>query len=185
MDYEHTFAIVDFGKSPTYDIILCNPFMRQSRMVHDWLFNYIYLQKEGAIIPFNLKGHSYQDGARTPVEDLKSATTISKISKPIWVGKSARLWICRASIDVRSMNNSEEDQVGKLGDIYIPKSFLKNKFKPLGWTDVLATLDVCVDEVTLTLFSDEEGYDIMPLQIIIIVNHEKQNQELITSRRGT
>ena len=28
VEYEHTFAIVDFGKSPNYDIILGHPFMR-------------------------------------------------------------------------------------------------------------------------------------------------------------
>ena len=42
--YEHTFAIVDFGKSPNYDIILGRPFMRQLKMIQDWGFNYIYLR---------------------------------------------------------------------------------------------------------------------------------------------
>ena len=31
--YEHTFVVVDFGKSPNYDIILGRPFMRQLKMV--------------------------------------------------------------------------------------------------------------------------------------------------------
>ena len=43
VEYEHTFAVVDFGKSPNYDIILGQPFMQQLKMIQDWGFNYIYL----------------------------------------------------------------------------------------------------------------------------------------------
>ena len=31
--YEHMFAVVDFGKSPKFDIILGRPFMRQLKMI--------------------------------------------------------------------------------------------------------------------------------------------------------
>ena len=43
VEYEHTFAVVDFGTSPNYEIILGRPFMRQLKMIQDWGFNYIYL----------------------------------------------------------------------------------------------------------------------------------------------
>ena len=33
IEYEHTFAIVDFGKSANYEVILGRPFMRHFRMV--------------------------------------------------------------------------------------------------------------------------------------------------------
>ena len=33
VEFEHTFAIVDFGKSSNYDIILGRPFMRQLKMI--------------------------------------------------------------------------------------------------------------------------------------------------------
>ena len=46
VEYEHTFAIVNFGKSPNYDIILRRPFMRQLKMIQDWGFNYIYLRQQ-------------------------------------------------------------------------------------------------------------------------------------------
>lgn len=48
-EYEHTFAIVDFGKNPNYDIILQRPFMHQLKMVQDWGYNYLYLRQESAI----------------------------------------------------------------------------------------------------------------------------------------
>ena len=35
VEYEHTFAVVDFGKIPNYEIILGCPFMRQLKMVQD------------------------------------------------------------------------------------------------------------------------------------------------------
>ena len=44
VEYEHTFAVVDFGKSLNYEIILGRLFMRQLKMIQDWGFNYIYLR---------------------------------------------------------------------------------------------------------------------------------------------
>ena len=43
IEYEHTFAIVDFGKNTNYEVILGCPFMRQFQMVQDWGYNYLYL----------------------------------------------------------------------------------------------------------------------------------------------
>ena len=40
IEYEHTFAVVDFGKKPKYEIILGCPFMRQLKMIQDWVYNY-------------------------------------------------------------------------------------------------------------------------------------------------
>ena len=44
IEYEHTFAVKDFGKKPNYKIILGCPFMRQLKMIQDWDYNYIYLR---------------------------------------------------------------------------------------------------------------------------------------------
>ena len=35
IEYEHTFAVVDFGKKPNYKIILGCPFMCQLKMIQD------------------------------------------------------------------------------------------------------------------------------------------------------
>lgn len=48
VEYEHTFAVVDFGKNPNYEVILGRPFMRQLKMIQDWGFNYIYLRQDSA-----------------------------------------------------------------------------------------------------------------------------------------
>ena len=39
--YEHTFAVVEFGKDPNYHIILGCPFMRQMKMIQDWGYDYL------------------------------------------------------------------------------------------------------------------------------------------------
>ena len=33
IEYEHTFAMVNFGKKPNYEIILGRQFMRQTKMI--------------------------------------------------------------------------------------------------------------------------------------------------------
>ena len=35
IEYEHTFAVVDLGLNPNYDVILGRPFMRQLKMIQD------------------------------------------------------------------------------------------------------------------------------------------------------
>ena len=35
IEYEHTFAIVDFGQNANYEVILGRPFMHQFQMVQD------------------------------------------------------------------------------------------------------------------------------------------------------
>ena len=72
VEYEHTFAVVDFVKSPNYDIILGRFLMRQLKMVQDWGFNYLYLRQVSAITRVNLKDHSYRDVGKTPIEDFLS-----------------------------------------------------------------------------------------------------------------
>ena len=75
IEYEHTFAIVDFGKNANYEVILGRPFMRQFRMVQDWGYNYLYLRHETAITRVNLKNHSHRDVTHMPMEDFDSASS--------------------------------------------------------------------------------------------------------------
>ena len=97
VEYEHTFAVVDFEKNPNYDIILGRPFMRQLKMIQDWGFNFIYLRQPQAISRINLGNHTYRDVAKTPVEDFERATAIEKSSRPSWVQSDSHLWMCGAS----------------------------------------------------------------------------------------
>ena len=74
IEYEHTFAIVNFGKKNNYDIILGRLFMRKLKMVQDWGYEYIYLRHTDYTTRINLKDHSYRDVMKTPVENFDSAT---------------------------------------------------------------------------------------------------------------
>ena len=84
--------------------------------------------------------------AKILVEDFESATT--SYAKPSWIGKSTHLWMCEAfegEID-------EEDEEPKLDEDYILETFPNDQFIPDACQDVLATVDVCVNEVTPTIF---------------------------------
>ena len=61
-------------------------------------------------------------------------------------------------------------------DAYIPEPFPEDEFKPIEWRGILATLDVCVNETTPTVFCNEEGYDVIPI-CMIKVNHKNGDPE--------
>ena len=73
--YEHTFAIVDFGTDPNYEVILGRPFMRQLMAIQDWGYNYLYLRHDGVTTRVNLSTHEFRDVEKLPVADFESATT--------------------------------------------------------------------------------------------------------------
>ena len=66
----HTFAIVDFGRDPDYEVILGKPFMRQLLIIQDWGYNYLYLQNDGITMRVNLSTHEYRDVAKLPIVDF-------------------------------------------------------------------------------------------------------------------
>jgi hypothetical protein len=177
VEYEQTFAVVDFGLNPNYDIILGRPFMRQLKMIQDWGFNYIYLGQEDAITRINLADHSYRDVARTPIEDFESATAMDKSTRPSRESFEMLLWMCGAS-ECGSEGKAEctKDRESQ-DEAYIPEPFLEAKLQPDGWQDVLATVDVCVNEVTPTVFCDEEGYDLTPFHMIRVITNNVENME--------
>ena len=75
IEYEHTFAIVDFGRNTNYEVILGWPFMRQFQMVQNWGYNYLHLWNETAITRVNLKNHFHRDVTRMPMEEFDSASS--------------------------------------------------------------------------------------------------------------
>ena len=70
----------------------------------------------------------------------------------------------------------EKDVEPKIDEDYILEPFPNDQFIPDAWQDVLATVDVCVNEVTPTVFCDEEGYDIIPVHMVRVL-HEETKQE--------
>ena len=68
---------------------------------------------------------------------------------------------------------------GRDGDdeAYIAEPFPEAKLQPDGWYDVLATVDVCVNEVTPTVFCDEQGYDLVPFHMIKVITQPNTNEK--------
>ena len=91
IEYEHTFAIVDFGKRTNFEIILGCPFMRQLKMIQDWGYNHLYLRRLSAITRINISDHSYRDVTKTPVQEFDSATVNTSTS---WSRGKTHLWMC-------------------------------------------------------------------------------------------
>ena len=84
IQYEHMFVVVDFGKSPNYDIIL--GFSSVAEVWHYHIADYIYLRRPKAITRINLIDHSYQDVAKTPIEEFETIISIGDDSDiPSWV----------------------------------------------------------------------------------------------------
>ena len=69
-------------------------------------------------------------------------------------------------VTARTVQNWEP----KLDEDYILEPFPNDQFIPDAWQDVLATVDVCVNEVTPTVFCDEEGYDIVPVHMVRVLS---------------
>ena len=95
IEYEHTFAIVDFSRETNYEVILGRPFMHQLQMIQDWGYNYLYLRHDSIITRVNLKNHSYQDVTRSPVDEFDSAS--SEATRITVSDGKEELWMCGAS----------------------------------------------------------------------------------------
>ena len=59
--YIHSFAIVDFGQDPSYEVILGRPFMCQLQVIQDWGFDYLYLRHDDITTRVNLVDYTYRD----------------------------------------------------------------------------------------------------------------------------
>ena len=71
-----------------------------------------------------------------------------------------------------------QDQEGQ-DEAYIPKSFLEAQLELAGWRDILATVDVYEYETIPIVFYDEEGYDIIPIKMVVIIPRITEKNEAI------
>ncbi|MCO5563849.1 hypothetical protein L7F22_017498 [Adiantum nelumboides] len=184
IDYEHTFAVVDFGKTNNFDIILERPFMRQLKMIQDCGYDQIYLRHKELVTKTNMKDHSYRDVAKTPVQEFDS-TTINGKEVPAWMQTKAHIWMCGPS---ESGDLTKEECIlerSVTDEAYIPEPFPEHLFEPFGWTQILSTLDICVNKLTPTKFCDEEGYDLVTLQMasVILESGSKRDEKEKLTRR--
>ena len=88
--------------------------------------------------------------------------------------------MCGVSNNDKYLPFSEKDGES---EEYVPKPFPEKQFEPLGWNDILATLDVCTNEVTLTMFCDEEGYDLFSFQMVRVLQHTKEGEKEETIKK--
>ena len=63
------------------------------------------------------------------------------------MNSTSHLWMCGAS-DVEKEEEEEKEK-----EPYILEPFPNDKFVPDAWMDILATVDVCVNEVTPKFFA--------------------------------
>src|SRR5271156_2648216 len=168
VEYEHTFAIVNFGKNPNYEVILGRPFMRQFRMIQDWGYNYLYLRHESVITRVNLRNHSYRDVTRSPVDEFDSASSEPTRKTPS-EGRED-LWMCGASCTDQPVkcNRSVTDE------IYIPQPFPEHLIDPLEWNHILASITTCALPKQ-TQFCDPDGYDIIPIRMLRVYHNPEDS----------
>ncbi|MCO5577795.1 hypothetical protein L7F22_031628 [Adiantum nelumboides] len=136
-----------------------------------------------------MKDHSYRDVAKTLVQDYDS-TIINGNGVP-WMQTKAHIWMCGAS-DNGDLTKEECILERSVTDeAYIPEPFPEHLFEPFGWTQILSTLDIYVNKLTPTKFCDEEGYDLVTLQMASVIlesrsesdeNEEESTQKVECSR---
>ncbi|MCO5586696.1 hypothetical protein L7F22_040638 [Adiantum nelumboides] len=52
---------------------------------------------------------------------------------------------------------------------YIPEPYPEYLFESFGWTQIFSTLDICVNELTPTKFCDDEGNNLVTLQMASVI----------------
>ena len=82
--------------------------MRQLKMIQDWGSNYVYLRQPKASTRINLVDHSYQDVAKTPVEEFEVISIGDDSDIPSWVKMSSY----KGTGDNKGLNwDSKVDQI--------------------------------------------------------------------------
>ncbi|MCO5609839.1 hypothetical protein L7F22_064071 [Adiantum nelumboides] len=119
------------------------------------------------VTKINMKDHSYRDVSKTPVHEFDSTIVNDKV--PAWMQTKAHIWMCGVS-KCRDLIKEECILERSITDeAYIPEVFLEHLFEPFGWTQILSILDICVNELTPTKFCDDEGYNLVTLQMASVI----------------
>ena len=64
-------------------------------------------------------------------------------------------------------------------DAYVPVPYPEEKLEPMEWMHCLTAIDVCTINHGIK-FCDEEGYDIIPIQMVAIVEADELNISYLT-----
>ena len=81
---------------------------------------------------------------------------------------------------------SKEEVLKSIKDMmdegYKPVPFNEEKFEPVEWSHVLATLDVCTLNHGIQ-FCDEEGYDIIPIKMVQVLDEPGEKAPVAAQKR--
>ena len=144
--------------------------MKQFKMVQDWGYNYLYLRHEIAITRVNLKNHSHGDVTHMPMDEFDSASSENSNSQE--GDKRANLWMCGAS-QATMLTDGFEWRKEVENDKFIHVPYPEEKFEPFEWAHCLVAINVCTLNLGIKFF-DAKGYDIVPIQMIAIVNDDQE-----------
>ena len=95
--------------------------------------------------------------------------------------EKANLWMCgasKASMVIDKLEWCKE----VMNDAFIPIPYPKEKFELVEWAHCLASIDVCTVNHS-TKFCDEDGYDIVPIQMIGVISNEQDEMSNIDQPR--
>ena len=157
-------------RDPNYEVILGQPFMRQMLVVQDWGYNYLYLRHDGVTTRVNLSTHKFRDVAKLPIADFESATISKhKGSSSLYEGED-NFWLFQAeetehiAHHAATVDKEIEIMAKNLSHIELDEDKSSQE-----WMHILATIDTCAIP-TETQFCDEDGYDIIPVKMIKVVD---------------
>ena len=96
---------------------------------------------------------------------------------PSWLVHGCPLWLSGAI--KKSDGDSDASSKG-----YVLEPFPKQEFKPHGWHDILATLDVCGD-VQETRHCEKNGYDLTSMNMVSFVLMEEVDEPILRTLQST
>ena len=114
-----------------------------------------------------------------PMDEFDSASSEESDSQE--GDEQTNLWMCGAS-QATMLTDGSKWRKEVENDNFIPAPYPEEKFEPVEWSHCLVAIDVC----TLnhgTKFCDEEGYDIVPIQMVAIVNDDRVESKPLEKER--
>ena len=132
-----------------------------------------------AITRINLHNHSYKDVTHMPMDEFDSAS--SEDSNSTKEEGRTNLWMCDASkVSIRTEGTEFSREV--MDPTYVPIPYSEEKFESMEWPHCLATLDVSMLNYG-TKFCDLEGYDIIPVQMVVVINANHDEEKPLAQER--
>ena len=168
--YVHSFAIVDFGQDPSYEVILGRPFMRQLQVIQDWGLDYLYLRPDNLTTRVNLVDYTYRDVITTPMDDFDSFSSGLTPNSADSSNYLENAWIFQSPTDkILAEDRHLIDKVLMEKD-YVTSPFLEHLMDDHEWIHVLAALDTCTIS-NGPQFCDDDDDEIIPIKMVNLMHY--------------